>query len=183
MCSAIDEAMESDTQVQTAQSPTEGSDDLSPSTGTESQTEQPTEQSTEQESFSVPPEPLPSNGTWWRYTSKELIAPLRISVSEGQHYYVKLTDAFTGETVLTVFIQSGRTIEVEAPTGRYNLKYAIGDTWYGQEHLFGPKTEYMKADGTFNFEIIGNRVRGHGVELIVQQGGNLRTDPIPESEF
>jgi len=183
VCSVIDQTSEPDDHIQTTESREQPSDESDLSTGREFSTEEPNRQSTEQESFSVPAEPLPSNGTWWRYTSEELIAPLRISVSEGQHYYVKLTDALTGETILTVFIRSGRTIEVEVPTGRYDLKYAIGDTWYGQEYLFGPETEYMKADDTLNFEIIGNQVRGHRIELIVQQGGNLRTDPIPESEF
>lgn len=183
LCTTIDQAMEPDSQVQTAQSPTEESDELDSSDETESQTEEPSEQSTEQESFSVPSKPLPGNGTWWKYTSEELIAPLRISVSEGHHYYVKVTEAFTDEPVLTVFIRSGQTIEVDVPTGSYDLKYAIGDTWYGRQHLFGPETEYLEANDTFNFEIIGQRVRGHRIELIVQEGGNLSTAPIPESEF
>lgn len=183
VCSTIDQETEPDDQVQTAQSPTGETDEPGSSLGTESQTEESPAQSTEQESFSVPAKSLPGNGTWWKYTSEELIAPLQISVSEGQHYYVKLTDAFTGETVLTMFIRSGRTIEVEVPTGKYDLKYAIGDTWYGRENLFGPSTEYMKSEDTFNFEIVGRQVQGHRVELIVQRGGNLRTNPIPESEF
>jgi hypothetical protein len=183
ICSTIDETTEPDSQVQTAQSPTGESDELDPTPEMESQTEEPPDQNTKQESFSVPPEPLPGNGTWWKYTSEELIAPLQISVSEGHHYYVKVTESFTDEKVLTVFIRSGQTIEVEVPTGSYDLKYAIGDTWYGRQHLFGPETEYLEANDTFNFEIVGQRVRGHRIELIVQEGGNLSTAPIPESEF
>lgn len=160
--------------------------ELSPSEKARKRLERAREQRQErarEQSFDARAKPLPENGTWWKFTSEELIAPLRISVSEGQHYYVKLTDAITDERVLTAFIRSGRTIEVDVPTGSYNLKYAIGDTWYGRQHRFGPETEYLEANDTFNFEITGQRVRGHRIELIVQEGGNLSTAPIPESEF
>lgn len=135
------------------------------------------------QSATLSPKPMPSNGTWWKYTSEELIAPLQISVSEGRHYYVKLTDALTDEKVLTIFVRSGATVEVQVPTGSYNLKYAIGETWYGHKHHFGDKTRYMEADDVFDFKIVGQEVRGHRIELIVQRGGNLPTNSIPESEF
>lgn len=183
MCNAIDRAMEPDPQVQTAQSPTEKSEDFDSSPETGSRTEGPPEQSTRQESFSASTKPLPGNGTWWKYTSEDLIAPLKISVSRGQHYYAKLTDAYTGEMVLAIFIRSGRTVELEVPTGRYNLRYAAGETWYGREHYFGPDTRYMKTEDTFNFEVVGRQVQGHRIELIMQQGGNLSTDLIPEEKF
>lgn len=129
------------------------------------------------------PEPLPENGTWWDYTSDRKIAPLQISVSSEEHYYVKVVNAYTEERVVDLFIRSGQTARVEVPTGTYRLKYAVGETWYGREHQFGPETGYFKADDAFTFEIVGQQVRGHKIELILQQGGNLSTQSIPEGEF
>jgi hypothetical protein len=129
------------------------------------------------------PEPTPENGTWWDNTSDRRIAPLKISVSSDEHYYIKVVDAYSEVSVLALFVRSGRTAQIEVPTGTYRLKYAVGDTWYGQEQLFGPDTRYLEAEDTFTFEVVGQRVRGHEVELILQQNGNLRTDQIPQSEF
>lgn len=136
-----------------------------------------------QSSFSEPAKSLPSTGTWWDYTSDRRIAPLRITVSEGNHYFVEVEEASTGRTALAIFIRSGETINLEVPTGLYRLKYAVGDTWYGRQHHFGPATRFFEAEETFRFSIVGQRVRGHRVELIVQPGGNLSTKSIPKDEF
>jgi hypothetical protein len=137
----------------------------------------------EQQSFSGTPEPLPENGTWWDYTSERQVAPLRISVSSRKHYYIKVVDAYTEARVLTLFIRSGQTAQVEVPTGTYRLKYAVGDTWYGQDDYFGPETRYLEADDIFSFEIVGQQVKGHKIELILQEGGNLSTERISEGKF
>jgi hypothetical protein len=144
-----------------------------------------TEKSDQQagQSFSGEPKSLPENGTWWEYTSERQIAPLRISVSSGEHYYIKVVDAYTEARVLTLFIRSGRTAQVDVPLGTYRLKYAVGDTWYGREDRFGSETRYFEAEDTFDFEVVGNQVRGHRIELILQEGGNLTTESIPEGKF
>lgn len=136
-----------------------------------------------EDKLSKSPKPLPSNGTWWDWTSKRKIAPLRISVAKGQHYYVKLVDVTTKHAVVALFVRSGQTAQTDVPIGRYRLKYAIGNKWYGPEEDFGPEAKFFEAEETFFFERIGQRVRGHKVELIVQSGGNLPTDQIPEAEF
>lgn len=129
------------------------------------------------------PEPLPENGTWWDYTSDRQIAPLQISVSSDEHYYVKVLDAYTEERIMALFIRSGRTASLEVPTGTYRLRYAVGETWYGQEHQFGPETKYFEAEDTFTFESEGRQVTGHEIELILQTGGNLSTQQIPKGKF
>jgi hypothetical protein len=52
---------------------------------------------------------------------------------------------------MTVFVRGGETVETRAPLGKFIVKYASGDTWYGYDHLFGPDTTYTKADETFIF--------------------------------
>lgn len=133
--------------------------------------------------FDIKPKSLPSNGTWWDYTSKAKVAPLKVSVSSGRNYYIKLVDNGSDEPVLTLFIRDGQSARVDVPIGTYEMRYATGDTWYGPEHLFGPETDRYKAESKFFFYRDGGQVSGYSVELVIQEGGNLDTRRIPESEF
>lgn len=118
------------------------------------------------------------------FTSRERIAPLKIvTPSGGGNYFIKLVEADSGEPVLTAYIDSGGTLELDVPTGSYRIRYAVGDTWYGPSELFGKDTGRFEADDTFDFRIEGDRVIGHTIELIKQQGGNLDTKSLPAGEF
>jgi hypothetical protein len=81
-----------------------------------------------------------------------LVAPFEIRSQVGDNYLLKLTDVATGEDAMTVFVKGGQTVTTRAPLGRFVVKYASGSTWYGYEHLFGPKTSYSKADQIFEFK-------------------------------
>jgi len=135
--------------------------------------------------FDEPAQALPSNGTWWKGSDAEHIAPFRIETSLGgrYHYYVKLYDIDTERTVLAVFVRGGRTAEVKVPLGTFGLKYATGMTWYGREYLFGPDTDYNKASQSFNFYSTGYQVSGYTVQLYRQRDGNLHTYDIDKDEF
>ncbi len=131
--------------------------------------------------FNEPELPLPRTGKIWT-TARNRIAPLRVSVpSYGNHYYVKMVK--DGMEVLSVFIRSGATVEVEMPLGSYQMRYAFGETWYGTAHLFGPDTRYFIAEDVFRFYEDGNYVQGARVELILQQNGNLETKEISGAYF
>jgi len=138
---------------------------------------------TKEPSFSVPSQPLPSNGKMWAHTSAPRIAPLRVSVSFGSHYYIKVVRFDTTIPVVSFIVRSGQRAEVEVPTGSYELKYATGETWYGPEYLFGPDTKYYEAEDIMYFRRSGQQVEGYYVELIAQEGGNLRTSTIPADKF
>lgn len=101
--------------------------------------------------FSEPKQPLPRSGELVATPNQDLVAPLEINTTRGEHYFVKLSDAQTGTDVLTVFIRGGETVSLEAPLGVFIVKYASGAEWYGYDYLFGPKTEYSRADKTFVF--------------------------------
>lgn len=134
--------------------------------------------------FDKPAKPLPQNGHVYRYSREEPIAPLKIVVpSGGTHYFVKIVDAVTSSTVAAVFIRAGNSVRLEVPTGSYEIKYAMGTTWYGTKYLFGPETTAAKADKSFDFHIDGDKVRGYTVELIRQTGGNLQTSAISLKDF
>lgn len=124
-------------------------------------------------------QPLPETGA----TNKPNLygdSPLQIKTNSGSHYWVKIVNAYNEqEEVVSYFIRGGETLDVTLPTGSYVVKYAYGDTWYGEEHLFGENTGYSKADEVFEFY----HNQGYVIELIQQLNGNLHTTIIDESQF
>ncbi len=132
----------------------------------------------------VPPTTtLPANGQVF-HSSGEPCAPLRIKTPQyGWHFFVKVADPVSNRVVKSFFVRSGHTAETKVPLGRFEIKFATGNTWYGTRCLFGRKTAYNKAQHVFDFYVIGNRVSGYTVELISQVGGNLQTEAIDPSEF
>jgi hypothetical protein len=133
--------------------------------------------------FNEPEKPLPYNGMVKNYTYEDCEAPLKIVTNSDMHYYVKITDWHTNRLVQTIFIRAGGTVETKVPLGSYKIKYAVGKTWYGEIHRFGPSTVYSEADNRFNFEVIGDQISGYTVELFLQRDGNLETMHISASEF
>jgi hypothetical protein len=103
--------------------------------------------------------------------------------SYGQNYFVKLVYAGTNTEAASYYVEGGATADFLAPLGTYELRYAAGQTWYGDTELFGPDTAYAKAVGTFDFVDDGTQYTGYTVELILQEGGNLSTQGISRSEF
>jgi hypothetical protein len=127
--------------------------------------------------------PLPTNGSLKLFTEADCIAPFKIQAGQGNHYLLKLVDANTKASVMTIFIRSGSTIETKVPVGTYEVRYVSGDTWYGYKHLFGPSSLYSKADRLFEFEVQGEQVRGYTITLYQVVNGNLRTTAISPEEF
>ena len=137
-------------------------------------------------SFNELPMPLPLNGDEETFHNQAEVAPLQIKTpvnSVEHHHFIKIVPAYAENTVKTIFIRSGNTINTKMPLGSYKIKYATGKTWYGTEHLFGPETIYSEADKTFIFARKENGYSGFTIELILQQFGNLRTQRIPKSDW
>jgi hypothetical protein len=131
-----------------------------------------------------PEQALPANGETQNYTFGEAIAPFKIQSQAGSNFLVKLADASTGSTAMTIFVRGGENVETLVPLGSYHVKYASGTTWYGYDHLFGDyHTGYSKADEVFDFTVDGDTVRGFSITLYTVEGGNLSTSGITASEF
>lgn len=131
----------------------------------------------------VPEQPLPPNGRLQTFTTAQRLAPLEIKGGQGSHYLVKLVDAFTAAPVLTVFVHSGSSVKIDVPLGTFELRFASGRKWYGDDYLFGPDTVYSKAETTFTFEAVGDEVRGFTVTLYQVPHGNLSVSRITPTEF
>lgn len=140
-----------------------------------------------QVAFSEPALPLPATGrirALWRSNPETVLAPLKVVTAAGSpNYYVKIVDWKTHVARLVFFVRSGETTTVRLPLGVYELRYAAGEEWYGEEYLFGPKTAYAKADESFVFRAEGEKISGFSVELIKRINGNLNETRIRASDF
>lgn len=133
--------------------------------------------------FSEPELELPANGETVAYTDGERVAPFEIKSSYGSDYVVKLADYLSGQTVMTVFVRGGETVNVHVPLGNFAVKYATGSKWYGYKYLFGPETGYSVANDPFTFRVYGDQVEGFTITLYKVPNGNLRTQKIKPEEF
>lgn len=130
------------------------------------------------------PEVPITQGVQQVFVGSKRIAPLEIDTPSGaESYYVKLVDASTGASVMTLYIHGGQAFETTIPTGTYRVRYATGQTWYGAEHLFGPQTSYSEATKDFAFTTDANGVSGYTIQLIRQLGGNLHVRSISADSF
>ena len=131
----------------------------------------------------IPPLELPLGGEVHYYTAGEPLAPLSINTAAGSNYFIKLVDRNTGAQVMTLFVRGGEWVETKVPLGNYELSYASGQDWYGEEHLFGAGTICAKADPEFRFYQDDTSIMGHTLSLIKQADGNLHTRRITAKEF
>jgi len=114
---------------------------------------------------------MPRNGTLKKGYHKGL-APLTIQThNDGRHYYLKLLNTSNGSEILSAFLRGGSTFVEHVPVGKYELKYAVGDTWYGTRWLFGPRTVFMKMDQVFEFKIQNNQIAGYRLDLFIKPVG------------
>lgn len=134
--------------------------------------------------FSQSAQPLPQTG-YNTATFGNGVAPLNIKTSaEGNyHYFVKIINAGDNQELGSYFIRSGGALDIQVPVGTYEIKYATGKQWYGEDYLFGPETSYNKADSLFTFGFDGYQYSGYSIELIMQQDGNLSTSGIQPNQW
>jgi hypothetical protein len=78
-------------------------------------------------------------------------APFKVQTEAGSNFLLKLVDPQTRKDVMRMFIAGGQEANFWVPVGEYELVYASGENWYGDELLFGPQTQYAKADTVSRF--------------------------------
>ena len=132
----------------------------------------------------LPPVPRPISGLYSQdLNQQQAIAPLEIQSQTGSDYFVKVTSQVTGEDISTIYLRGGENASITVPLGTYEIKYAAGETWYGEEELFGKNTMYSKADELFTFSDTGYQITGYTITLYQVVNGNLQTVGIDPSEF
>ncbi len=132
---------------------------------------------------SLPKIELPKSGQIEFIRKRNLVAPLKINAEKGQNFLVKLVDLNSNQDVMTIFVRSGTQVEVKAPLGTFEIRYASGEKWYGPKYYFGPNTSFSRADKQFNFYETENGVNGYSIQLYKTADGNLSTININEYDF
>lgn len=101
--------------------------------------------------FNEPELEFPPHGSAVHLTRMEAVAPFSVETRAGRNYLLKLTDPQTGRDAAKLYIVGGREVEFLVPLGTYDVKFATGEKWYGEKHLFGRSTQYAKFDELMNF--------------------------------
>lgn len=131
--------------------------------------------------------PLPLSKIFKRYVKVRLgdpLPPLKVTTERGgPHCLIKLYDWNTNAPVLSVFIRSGESTEIKVPVGDYRAKVASGETWQGEQKLFGPDTDYSEFDKRLEFVVSGDQLVGKQLELTPRPHGNLHRTKISAADF
>jgi hypothetical protein len=128
------------------------------------------------------PEPILERTGVLRGSVKRGVAPLSIITKPGLNYFVKLV-APPDRIIMTMFIRGGDTLHTKVPLGTFEIRYAAGRKWYGEDCRFGNETAYSKADRSFQFTSNDQGYSGYTVELIMQTSGNLPVSAISRDQF
>ena len=121
----------------------------------------------------------PPSGTVTMLVDTECDSGLQIKTKTGANYLVKLVSWRGKKPIETIFVRGGKTVEVAVPSGRYEIRFASGTTWYGDEYLFGPETRCAKADELFSF----SKETGYTLALYEVSNGNLPTSGMSLEDF
>ena len=87
------------------------------------------------------------------------------------------------EQYIAVYVVGGQSLAILVPLEVYDIYYATGDYWRGEDYLFGPGTAYYHCDDKFKFSAGNDKYLGWTLTLYPVADGNLDTDPISAADF
>lgn len=135
----------------------------------------------------TPPSPSvcipPSSGEIFHssFVSPDLSIPFG-AIGPG-YYYVKLKDHSSQKEVLSFFIHGKNTVNFNVSSGTYDLYFAHGDVWYGNDLLFGDDTEYMMAKSPISISQNNEPIQIWTPSVIHGENLVIDTTSISPSEF
>lgn len=101
--------------------------------------------------------------------------------------YIKVVSNKDESIVATFYVRKDSSSTIKIKDGKYSLRYATGDKWYGEKDLFGSGTRYYRADTTLEMTTTrsGNRIsyQTYTITLYTVVGGNMSTTKIPQDKF
>lgn len=150
---------------------------------------------------SVLPVSKPDHGHIFEDIDREKVAPLTIKTTGTDDYYFVLdpiwfpsngdkdsfeytkADMDAKYTYIKFFADADSVVDLLIPLGNYEIYYATGSVWYGEDHLFGADTVYHKCDDEFLFTFDDEQYSGWTVEFEPVINGNLDTEIIDATDF
>lgn len=131
---------------------------------------------------------LPETGVLARRRAAPQVAVLVTLLPRkgAPHAYVKLVTPGSGELELAAFVRSGDSLEVALAPGTYELRYALGETWFGGGELFGAATRFAVAGEALDIRGVG----GPGVSVAPRTfefprllDGDVKDRPLLRRDF
>lgn len=112
----------------------------------------------------------------------------QLHISADEHdSLIKLESIADPDVYMLLYVRAHETADVPVADGTYLIKYTSGESWYGEEAMFGSKASFTKADDIFEFTVTysGGYVyySDVSVTLYTVVGGNLSTTPIGANDF
>jgi tetratricopeptide (TPR) repeat protein len=102
-----------------------------------------------------------------------------VNVSYMSYYKIYVGD----DLVSTLFLNAGTSCTIEVPPGNYTIKEAAGETWFGEEILFGDEGSYEVLkfdDGNDYFVLEYNIEVTFTLEVL---DGDVGSSPIARENF
>lgn len=127
--------------------------------------------------------PTPANGKILFGPLKEGVAPLTVKTTTYDNCYLILTEHNSAKVIMSFFVRANSTADVSVPVGNYDIYYAVGEAWYGTDHLFGDSTYRAKFDESFLFTKESDGYSGWTIEMQPVSYGNLESDPVSADDF
>jgi tetratricopeptide (TPR) repeat protein len=117
---------------------------------------------------------MPATGELWHndhYQSDVSALKFELVAEKANHYFRVYS---RGIEVVAAFVHGGESLTIDLPAGRYTVKDATGDQWWGEEDLFGYDGGYSKMifdDGNDWFDLPSNTITT--ISLSPTSGGNV----------
>ena len=125
--------------------------------------------------------PFPDHGTIISNTSADPVAPFTISTPSGDTYFLVILKS--SNIKIQFYLHPEKTFESKVPLGTYDLYFASGQHWYGDERLFGLNSNARKADTILVFSADESNTHGHELHLQQTVAGNLGSKPVDISDL
>lgn len=93
--------------------------------------------------------------------------------------YLQLRSGADDSLLVSLFIRPGGSATVRARQGDAYFLIAAGNTWYGEEGIFGPDSSYSMTD---TFEVMSSRYY-HTITLEPVEEGNMRMWGVDPDRF
>jgi hypothetical protein len=113
---------------------------------------------------------------------------LRITSGESAgDFFVRIVTFDSSIERCRAFVRTGETARLSLRDGSYEVRYASGPRWYGENQLFGEETELLKGTDPITLRVIsmsgGYQLQGGELILEKQIGGNFPDQAISPTEF
>ena len=144
-------------------------------------TPKPTAKPTPKPSPTPQPKEMPKNGYVFYCSTTDRPSSFKVTNNSSSNYYMKFVKAGTNSSIIKFFVRANSTVEIDMPAGNLELRYAYGDTWYGESLLFGDKTRYAKDSEYYDFSNYSWEITFRATSIT--PGESMDVEAIDADEF